>query len=217
MVAEPFVKEFHTPTLVIHGELDFRVPFDQGLQLFTALQMQKVPSKLLVFPDEGHWVLKPQNSILWYKTVHRLDRFLGKKVKAIILLVVLLIAGVDCLSSYVRPHHRGHSPACHRRGRRRRLSRCSRQSARCAARDGVASSRRRAYPVLRAARSRPPRYVLAVATKRPHVTFEAGKNKAPNLKDGKARLVVEAVSNDFRGARIHGSRRRRSRAPAARA
>ena len=64
-----YVKDFHTPTLVVHGELDFRVPYTQGLQLFTALQMQKVPSKLLIFPDEGHWVLKPQNSILWYKTV----------------------------------------------------------------------------------------------------------------------------------------------------
>ena len=64
-----FVKEFHTPTLVVHGELDYRVPLGQGLQLFTALQMQKVPSKLLLFPDEGHWVLKPQNSVLWYKTV----------------------------------------------------------------------------------------------------------------------------------------------------
>lgn len=63
-----FVKEFRTPTLVIHGELDFRVPYGQGLELFTDLQMQKVPSKLLVFPDEGHWVNKPQNSLLWYKT-----------------------------------------------------------------------------------------------------------------------------------------------------
>jgi dipeptidyl aminopeptidase/acylaminoacyl peptidase len=63
-----FVSEFKTPTLVIHGELDFRVPYTQGLQLFTALQLQKVPSKLLIFPDEGHWVLKPQNSLLWYKT-----------------------------------------------------------------------------------------------------------------------------------------------------
>jgi dipeptidyl aminopeptidase/acylaminoacyl peptidase len=63
-----FVKEFKTPTLVMHGELDFRVPYGQGLQLFTALQMQKVPSKLLIFPDEGHWVLKPQNSALWYRT-----------------------------------------------------------------------------------------------------------------------------------------------------
>jgi len=64
-----FVKDFHTPTLVVHSELDFRVPLSQGLQLFTALQLQKVPSKLLIFPDEGHWVLKPQNSELWYKTV----------------------------------------------------------------------------------------------------------------------------------------------------
>jgi dipeptidyl aminopeptidase/acylaminoacyl peptidase len=63
-----FVREFRTPTLVIHGEQDFRVPVGQGIQLFTALQMQKVPSKLLLFPDEGHWVLKPQNSLLWYKT-----------------------------------------------------------------------------------------------------------------------------------------------------
>jgi dipeptidyl aminopeptidase/acylaminoacyl peptidase len=63
-----YAKDFHTPTLVIHGELDFRVPYTQGLQLFTALQLQKVPSKLLVFPDEGHWVSKPQNSILWYQT-----------------------------------------------------------------------------------------------------------------------------------------------------
>jgi dipeptidyl aminopeptidase/acylaminoacyl peptidase len=64
-----YVKDFHTPTLVVTGELDFRIPYSQGLQLFTALQMQKVPSKLMVFPDEGHWVLKPQNSLLWYKTV----------------------------------------------------------------------------------------------------------------------------------------------------
>ncbi len=63
-----YVKEFATPTLVIHGEQDFRVPFGQGLQLFTALQLQKVPSKLLLYPDEGHWILKPQNSVLWYNT-----------------------------------------------------------------------------------------------------------------------------------------------------
>ncbi len=61
-----YVKDFKTPTLVFHGELDYRVPVDQGQQLFTALQMQKIPSKLVLFPDEGHWVLKPQNSVLWY-------------------------------------------------------------------------------------------------------------------------------------------------------
>jgi dipeptidyl aminopeptidase/acylaminoacyl peptidase len=64
-----FVKEFKTPLLVIHGELDYRVPVGEGLQLFTALQRQGVDSKLLVYPDEGHWVLKPQNSELWYNTV----------------------------------------------------------------------------------------------------------------------------------------------------
>ena len=63
-----FAKDFHTPTLVIHGEQDFRVPYTQGLQLYTALQLQKVPSKLLLYPDEGHWILKPQNAVLWYKT-----------------------------------------------------------------------------------------------------------------------------------------------------
>jgi dipeptidyl aminopeptidase/acylaminoacyl peptidase len=66
-----YVKEFKTPTLVIHGEIDYRVPVGQGLQLFTALQTQKVPSKLLLFPDEGHWILKPQNTLLWY------SQFLG--------------------------------------------------------------------------------------------------------------------------------------------
>jgi dipeptidyl aminopeptidase/acylaminoacyl peptidase len=63
-----YAKEFQTPTLVIHGELDFRIPYTQGLELYTTLQMRKVPSELLIFPDEGHWVLKPQNSELWYKT-----------------------------------------------------------------------------------------------------------------------------------------------------
>jgi dipeptidyl aminopeptidase/acylaminoacyl peptidase len=63
-----YAKEFATPTLVIAGEQDFRVPYGQSLHLFTALQLQKVPSRLLVFPDEGHWIMKPQNSVLWYNT-----------------------------------------------------------------------------------------------------------------------------------------------------
>ncbi len=62
-------KNFKTPTLVIHGELDYRVPIGEGIQLFSTLQRKGVPSKLLYFPDEGHWILKPQNSELWYKTV----------------------------------------------------------------------------------------------------------------------------------------------------
>ena len=60
--------KFKTPTLVITGERDFRVPYTQSLELFTALQRQGVPSKLVVYPDEGHWILKPQNFRLWYKT-----------------------------------------------------------------------------------------------------------------------------------------------------
>jgi dipeptidyl aminopeptidase/acylaminoacyl peptidase len=64
-----FVKNFKTPLLVIHSELDYRVPFGEGLQLFTAAQRLGVDSKMLIFPDEGHWVLKPQNSQLWYHTV----------------------------------------------------------------------------------------------------------------------------------------------------
>jgi dipeptidyl aminopeptidase/acylaminoacyl peptidase len=65
-----FVKNFKTPTLVVHGQLDYRLDVSEGFQLFTALQKMKVPSKMLYFPDEGHWVLKPQNSQLWYKTVN---------------------------------------------------------------------------------------------------------------------------------------------------
>src|ERR1700722_11570264 len=61
--------KYKTPTLVVGGELDFRVPYNQDLEFFTALQVQRVPSKLLIFPDEGHWVLKPQNSELWYATL----------------------------------------------------------------------------------------------------------------------------------------------------
>ncbi|MHB8501614.1 MAG: S9 family peptidase [Candidatus Acidiferrales bacterium] len=60
--------KFKTPTLVIDGELDYRVPYTQSLEFFNTLQRQGVPSKLAIFPDEGHWVLKPQNSRFWYKT-----------------------------------------------------------------------------------------------------------------------------------------------------
>ena len=72
-----FVANFKTPMLIIHSELDYRVPIGEGLQLFTALQRKGIDSKLLVFPDEGHWVLKPQNSQLWYHTVlDWLDKYL---------------------------------------------------------------------------------------------------------------------------------------------
>ncbi len=65
-----FADKFKTPTLVIHGQNDYRIDVSQGFNLFTTLQILKVPSKMLYFPDEGHWVLKPQNSQLWYKTVN---------------------------------------------------------------------------------------------------------------------------------------------------
>ena len=62
-------KNFKTPTLVVHGQLDYRLDVSEGFQLFTTLQTMGVPSKMLYFPDEGHWVLKPQDSQLWWKTV----------------------------------------------------------------------------------------------------------------------------------------------------
>jgi dipeptidyl aminopeptidase/acylaminoacyl peptidase len=60
--------KYKTPTLVIAGERDYRVPYTQSLEFFSALQRQDVPSKLVVFPDEGHWIMKPQNARFWYKT-----------------------------------------------------------------------------------------------------------------------------------------------------
>ncbi len=73
-----YAANFATPTLVICGELDFRVPYDQSLQLYTTLQLKGVDSKLIVFPDEGHWILKPHNSEFWYNNV--MDWF-GKHLK----------------------------------------------------------------------------------------------------------------------------------------
>jgi dipeptidyl aminopeptidase/acylaminoacyl peptidase len=65
-----YAKNFKTPTLVIHSQRDYRLDVSEGFQLFTTLQMEGVPSKMLYFPDEGHWILKPQNGRLWYKTVN---------------------------------------------------------------------------------------------------------------------------------------------------
>jgi dipeptidyl aminopeptidase/acylaminoacyl peptidase len=74
-----YADKFKTPTLVIHGQKDYRLDVSEGFQLFTTLQRQGVPSKMLYFPDEGHWVLKPQNSQLWYKTVNDwVDQWLKK-------------------------------------------------------------------------------------------------------------------------------------------
>ncbi|HXS77198.1 MAG TPA: S9 family peptidase [Terracidiphilus sp.] len=73
-------KNFKTPTLVVHSQLDYRLDVSEGFQLFDTLQMLGVPSKMLYFPDEGHWVLKPQNSQLWWKTVNDwVDEWTGDK------------------------------------------------------------------------------------------------------------------------------------------
>ena len=61
------VTKWHTPILCIHGMMDFRIPYEQGMAAFNAAQMMGVPSKLVVFPEENHWVLQPQNSLLWHK------------------------------------------------------------------------------------------------------------------------------------------------------
>ena len=74
-----FVQNWRTPMLVIHGERDFRIPYSQSLGVFNALQRRNIPSRLVVFPDENHWILKPQNSIQWYREVHGwLDRWLRR-------------------------------------------------------------------------------------------------------------------------------------------
>lgn len=64
-----YAKNFKTPTLVMHGELDYRVPYYEGASLFSALQRQGIPSRMVVYPDEGHWILKPQNHRLWMSEV----------------------------------------------------------------------------------------------------------------------------------------------------
>jgi dipeptidyl aminopeptidase/acylaminoacyl peptidase len=75
-----FVKQWRTPMLVIHGELDYRVPDAQGIATFTALQRRGIESRLVIFPDENHWVLKPNNSLQWHAEVLGwLDRFLKPK------------------------------------------------------------------------------------------------------------------------------------------
>ena len=70
MSPSTYVKNFKTPTLVIHGALDFRVPDAQGLGMFTALQRRGVPSRYVFFPDEGHWINKPGNRVAWWGEVH---------------------------------------------------------------------------------------------------------------------------------------------------
>lgn len=72
-----FVQNWRTPMLIFHGERDFRIPYSQALGVFNAAQRRDIPSRLVIFPDENHWVLKPQNSIQWYREVHAwLDHYL---------------------------------------------------------------------------------------------------------------------------------------------
>ncbi|WCT72780.1 S9 family peptidase [Sphingomonas naphthae] len=63
------VRDWKTPMLVIHGEKDFRIPYTQGLAAFTAAQRRDIPSRLVIFPDENHWILKPKNSLQWHREV----------------------------------------------------------------------------------------------------------------------------------------------------
>jgi len=78
-----YVKNFKTPTLVTGGELDYRVPYTEDLSMFTALQRMNVPSRLVMFPDEGHWIGKPQNQRLWWGEVQGwLQKYLEAKPKA---------------------------------------------------------------------------------------------------------------------------------------
>jgi len=71
------VQNWHTPILCIHGGMDFRVPYDEGMAAFNAAQMMGVPSKLIVFPEENHWILKPQNALYWHRSYFGwLDRWM---------------------------------------------------------------------------------------------------------------------------------------------
>ena len=73
-----FARHMKTPTLVIHGALDYRVPDAQGLAYYSTLKALRVPARLVFFPDENHWILKPQNSRLWYQEYFAwLDRYVG--------------------------------------------------------------------------------------------------------------------------------------------
>ena len=71
------VEKWDTPILCIHGEKDYRINATQGMSAFNAARMKGIPAELLIFPDENHWVLKPQNGVLWQRTFFNwLDRWL---------------------------------------------------------------------------------------------------------------------------------------------
>ena len=78
------VQNWNTPILCIHGGMDFRVPYDEGMAAFNAAQMMGVPSKLIVFPEENHWILKPQNALYWHRSYFGwLDRWMKPAVEAV--------------------------------------------------------------------------------------------------------------------------------------
>jgi dipeptidyl aminopeptidase/acylaminoacyl peptidase len=80
--AHRFAANFKTPTLVLHGEKDFRVPVTQGFAYYNTLRQKGVPTRLVYFPDENHWILKPQNSLVWHREVFAwLEKYIGKGPK----------------------------------------------------------------------------------------------------------------------------------------
>ncbi len=75
-----FVSKWKIPMLIVHSDKDFRIPVEQGIAAFSALQRRGIASEFLNFPDENHWVLKPQNSVLWHNTVNAwLKRWLSEQ------------------------------------------------------------------------------------------------------------------------------------------
>lgn len=72
-----FVDKWNTPIMIIHGAKDFRVPYNQGMEAYHAAQIKGIPSRFLLFPDEGHWILKPQNNLVWHAEFYKwLDTYL---------------------------------------------------------------------------------------------------------------------------------------------
>jgi dipeptidyl aminopeptidase/acylaminoacyl peptidase len=72
-----YVDKWDTPILIITNEKDYRVPYEQGLEAYTAARVRNIPARLLTFPDENHWVLKPQNSVMWQRVFFDwLDKYL---------------------------------------------------------------------------------------------------------------------------------------------
>jgi dipeptidyl aminopeptidase/acylaminoacyl peptidase len=71
------VDKWDTPILVMHGEKDFRVPFEQGMAAFNAARIRDIPAEMVLFPEENHWILKPQSNIFWHRTFYAwLDKWL---------------------------------------------------------------------------------------------------------------------------------------------